>query len=110
MKYGKIENEKLIYAPHRIILDEMQIFNPTPEQLIQCGYKEIRENTIPEEPAPEGYHYEASYEDMIDYINQVWELVKNKEDSIGRTLEERVLILEQNVRNAEQAIERGLTE
>ena len=60
---GKIIDGKLTYLPHRIVLDGMQIFNPTDDQLIQVGYKPITETLIPEEPAPEGQHYESKYTD-----------------------------------------------
>lgn len=108
MKYGKIENGILIYAPQRIVLNGMQIFNPKPEQLIQAGYKEIRYTDMPEEPAPDGQHYEAHYEDKEDYIEQVWELAETIPEEPVKTLEERVTGLEQAVQNVEYAIERGL--
>lgn len=46
---GKIIDGKLTYPPHRIVLDGMQIFNPTDDQLIQVGYKPITETPMPEE-------------------------------------------------------------
>ena len=95
MTYGKIENEKLIYAPHRIVLGDMQIFNPTPDHLTQAGYKLVTETPIPEDPAPEGQHYEALYTDSGDTITQSWMLVENEEvEPAGKTLEERVTDLE----------------
>ena len=110
MNYGKIENEKLIYAPHRIVLGDMQIFNPTPDQLTQAGYKPITETPMPEEPAPEGQHYEASYADSGDTITQVWTLVDDeKTEPTGKTLDERLTALEQDVSGITTAIERGLT-
>ena len=94
MTYGKIENEKLIYAPHRIVLGGMQIFNPTADQLIQSGYKPITETPMPEEPAPEGQHYEASYADSGDTITQSWVLVEDDPAPVGKSLEQRVTDLE----------------
>ena len=108
--YGKIENEKLIYAPHRIVSGGMQIFNPTADQLIQAGYKPITETPMPEEPAPEGQHYEASYADSGDTITQSWTLVNDEEtEPAGKTLEERVTDLETGQAEITTAIERGLT-
>ena len=75
---GKIIDGKLTYPPHRIVLDEMQIFNPTEEQLISAGYKTITEIDMPEEPAQEGQHYEATYTDMGDNILQSWTLVTDQ--------------------------------
>ena len=109
MTYAKIENEKLIYAPHRIGLGDMQIFNPTSDQLIQAGYKPIAETLIPEEPAPEGQHYEAQYTDSGSTITQSWVLVDDETEPSGKTLEQRVTTLEQNVNGISTAIERGLT-
>lgn len=109
MKYGKIENGNLIYAPRRIVISGMQIFNPTAEHLEQAGYKEIRYTDIPEEPAPDGQYYESAYEDKRDYIEQVWELAEAiPEEPMGKTLEEGVTGLEQAVQSVEGAIERGL--
>lgn len=110
MTYGKIENEKLIYAPHRIVLGDMQIFNPTPDQLTQAGYKPITETAMPEEPAPEGQHYEARYTDSGDTITQSWILVDDEPvDPSGKTIKQRVTTLEQDVSGINAAIERGLT-
>lgn len=105
---GKIIDGALTYPPHRIVLNGMQIFNPTEEQLIQAGYKTIVETDIPEDPAPEGWHYEAVYTDG-DTITQSWVLVEDEPSSTGNTLEQRVAQLEQNVNGISTAIERGLT-
>lgn len=106
---GKIIDGTLTYPPHRIVLNEMQIFNPTEEQLIQAGYKPITEVAIPEEPAPEGQHYEAQYTDTGDTITQSWVLVEDEPAPAGKTIEQRVTTLEQNVSGITTAIERGLT-
>ena len=93
---GKIIDGKLTYPPHRIVLDGMQIFNPTDDQLIQVGYKPITETPIPEEPAPEGRHYEAQYTDGETQITQSWVLVDDEPvDPSEKTIEERVATLEQ---------------
>lgn len=110
MTYGKIENGVLTYAPHKIILNGMQIFNPTTDQLSQAGYKPITETAMPEEPAPEGQHYEAQYTDSGDTITQSWILVDDEPvDPAGKTIEQRVTTLEQDVSGINAAIERGLT-
>lgn len=109
MTYAKIENEKLIYAPHRIVLGGMQIFNPTTDQLSQAGYKPIAETAMPEDPAPEGQHYEAQYTDGETEITQSWVLVDNPPVSTEKTLNERVTALEQDISGISTAIERGLT-
>ena len=107
---GKIIDGNLTYPPHRIVLNGMQIFNPTTDQLLQAGYKPITEVTMPEEPAPEGQHYEAQYTDSGDTITQSWILVDDEPvDPAGKTIEQRVTDLEQDVFGINAAIERGLT-
>ena len=107
---GKIIDGVLTYPPNRIILNGMQIFNPTQEQLMQVGYKPITETPIPEEPAPEGQHYEAQYTDEETQFAQSWVLVDDEPgDPSGKTIEQRVTALEQDLSGISTAIERGLT-
>lgn len=107
---GKIIDGNLTYPPHKIVLLGMQIFNPTEEQLIQDGYKPIIETVMPEEPAPEGQHYEAQYTDSGETITQSWVLVEDEAvDPPVNTISQRVADLEENVNGISTAIERGLT-
>ena len=106
---GKIIDGVLTYPPHRIILNGMQIFNPTEEQLIQDGYKPITITAMPEDPAPEGQHYEAQHTDSGDTITQSWVLVDDEPAPVGKTIEQRVTTLEQDVSVISTAIKRGLT-
>lgn len=105
---GKIIDGKLTYPPHRIILNGMQIFNPTEEQLMQAGWKTITETPMPEDPSPDGQHYEAKYTDAGDTITQSWVLVDDEPAPVGKTIEQRVTTLEQDVSGINAAIERGL--
>lgn len=105
---GKIIDGNLTYPPHRIVLDGTQIFNPAEDQLISAGYKEIQETPMPDD-APESQHYEAQYEDAGEYIVQSWELVEDEPEPAGKTIEQRVTTLEQDVSGISTAIERGLT-
>lgn len=106
---GKIIDGNLTYPPHRIVLNGMQIFNPTDEQLMQDGYKIIIETPMPDD-APEGQHYEAQYTDSEDSITQNWILVDDEPvEPSGKTIEQRVTALEQDVHGISTAIERGLT-
>lgn len=95
--YAKLENGNLIPAPHRIVLSGMQIFNPTADQLTQAGYKPVTETPMPEDPAPDGQHYEKTYSDAGDTITQSWVLVEDVEEEKPVTLEQRVTQLEQNI-------------
>lgn len=92
---GKIIDGVLTYPPHRIVLDGMQIFNPTETQLISAGYKPIIETDMPDD-APEGQHYEAQYTDGETQITQNWVLVDNPPEDTSKTLEQRVTDLENN--------------
>lgn len=93
---GKIINGQLTYPPHRIILNGMQIFNPTETQLISAGYKPIVETDMPDD-APGGQHYEAKYTDEETEIAQSWVLVEDEPvDPDEKTIEQRVADLENN--------------
>ena len=106
---GKIIYGTLTYPPHKIVLDGMQIFNPTETQLISAGYKLIVETDMPDD-APEGQHYEAQYTDEETQITQSWVLVDDEPvDPAGKSIEQRVAALEQGVSGISTAIERGLT-
>ena len=105
MTYGKIENERLIYAPHRIVLGDMQIFNPTTDHLTQAGYKPITETPMPEDPAPDGQHYEPTYSNSGDTITQSWVLVDNPPADTSKTLEQRVTDLENNQNDMNRVFE-----
>lgn len=107
---GKIIDGVLTYPPHRIILNGMQIFNPTEDQLLSAGWKTITETPMPEDPSPDGQHYEAQYTDAGDTITQSWVLVDDEPvEPAEKTIEERMTTLEQNVTGISTAIERGLT-
>ena len=91
---GKIIDGVLTYPPHRIVLNGMQIFNPTEDQITQAGYKPITETPMPDD-APEGQHYDPTYTDTGDTITQGWTLVDDEEvEPAGKTIEERVTDLE----------------
>ena len=101
---GKIIDGKLTYPPHRIVLDGMQIFNPTETQLISAGYKPIVEIDMPDD-APEGQHYEAQYTDGETQITQSWVLVDNPPADTSKTLEQRVTDLENNQNDMNRVFE-----
>ena len=92
---GKIIDGVLTYPPHRIVIDGMQIFNPTETQLISAEYKPIIETDMPDD-APDGQHYEAQYTDGETQTTQSWVLVDNPPADTSKTLEQRVTDLENN--------------
>lgn len=101
---GKIIDGILTYPPHKIVLNGMQIFNPTETQLISAGYKPIIETDMPDD-APEGQHYEAQYADGETQITQSWVLVDNPPADTSKTLEQRVTDLENNQNDMNRVFE-----
>lgn len=104
---GKIIDGVLTYPPHRIILNGMQIFNPTETQLISAGYKPIIETDMPDD-APEGQHYEAQYTDEETQITQNWVLVDNPPADASKPLEQRVTDLENNQNDMNRIFEEAV--
>lgn len=80
---GNIVDGVISYAPKKIKIGSMLIFNPTDEALKEQGYKEVRTSDIPDD-APDGKIYVFSYDDKGEYIEQVWTLTdeppKSKEE------------------------------
>lgn len=104
---GKIIDGVLTYPPHRIVIDGMQIFNPTETQLISAGYKPIIETDMPDD-APDGQHYEAQYTDGETEITQSWVLVDNPPADTSKTLEQRVTDLENNQNDMNRIFEEAV--
>ena len=104
---GKIIDGVLTYPPHRIVIDGMQIFNPTETQLISVGYKLIVETDMPDD-APDGQHYEAQYTDEETQITQSWVLVDNPPADTSKTLEQRVTDLENNQNDMNRIFEEAV--
>ncbi len=71
MKYAKFENEKLIYAPKVLKLsNEYEIVNPTKEQYLQAGYKEI---VYTEQPQEDGFYFTSKIVNKNSIPTQEWE-------------------------------------
>lgn len=69
--YGKIEDNKLIAAPSRIVLGNVQIFNPSDAQYEQAGYKELIYSNPPEYKP--GFQLVQSWIEEDNSIVQSWE-------------------------------------
>lgn len=86
--YGTIKDGQLITAPRVVTIGSSVVSNPTDEQLIQLGYKEVRQTEQPQD-APDGQMHVSSYEDKGAYIEQVWTLIEKPV-----TIEDRLSALE----------------
>ena len=81
MKYGKIENGNLIYAPNTIEKEGKTIYNPSTETLMALGYKKIVRTEYPKDDK----QYKQEYVETADNITVVW----NIEDYTTMPLEKR---------------------
>jgi len=64
--YYKIVDGKMVFAESSIVLNDMRIFNPTEEQLIEAGYQEY----IPPTPQPYVPTLQDVIEEKISEINE----------------------------------------
>ena len=79
MKYGKLIDGRLHTAPHVLPGDGVNVWNPPAEMYRAQGWKPVTFTEPPDDP-PEGYHYEAGWEETADEIIQTWTLVESPDD------------------------------
>ena len=70
MNYAKLIDGAIVYAPRKLRLETVTVYNPTPEMLIAEGYKPVV-YTEPPETQP-GYVAAPGWEETTDEIVQVW--------------------------------------
>lgn len=76
--YGKLINGNLTIAPRKLNGDGVVVYNP-PEAMYRAqGWKPVEFTDSPE--APEGYTYEAGWEETAESIVQTWALVPLPDD------------------------------
>jgi len=73
-KYAKLNNGKLEFSPSIIKINDSIVINPTPEQLIELGFKEYV-TSLPD--TPQGYYPVLSYTETDTQILQVWSYVED---------------------------------
>lgn len=66
--YGKIENNKLIYAPSSLVIDGKRFINPPISLLEQQGYKPIINTSYPNDDK----HYKQGFEETDTEIRIIW--------------------------------------
>ena len=73
MKYAKLIDGNLVYAPRKLPVGETVVYNPTPEMLTDAGYKPV---VYTDPPVVEpGYEAVYGWVDDGDEIRQVWTVV-----------------------------------
>lgn len=88
MKYAKLINNQIQFAPKHYIEGGYQISNPTPEMLIAKGYKPVR-YTDPPEVNP-GYVAVPGWTETETEIVQVW-TVEKEPDEISEARAYRII-------------------
>ena len=68
MRYGKIENNRLVYYPNPVTADGQKIYNPTVEMLSERGYKRIVNRDYPSD----GKHYKQEFIETETEIIITW--------------------------------------
>lgn len=74
MKYGKVINGTLRSSPKKVTHNGHLIYNPKEDVLKELGYLPVTKVDMPTD-APEGQHYESSWEQGENEILQTWTLV-----------------------------------
>ena len=77
MRYAKLIDGSIVYAPRRVVYQGMRIYNPPAEVLLALGYKPVQYTDPPEVPA--GYYLQESWVETTEQIVQVWSLVPEEE-------------------------------
>ena len=88
MIYAKLINGSISYAPSRLRLETVTVYNPTPEMLIAVGYKPVRYTDPPE--VQHGYVAVPGWEETETEIVQMW-TVEEEPDEISEERAYRIL-------------------
>jgi len=89
--FGKLENDKLEYAPDVLVLSDRVVANPSAATYISAGWFPIDESA-PEDPPPVGSHYEADgWEISEQTIVKKWKTVQDSHSKTRRSLSKRKL-------------------
>lgn len=71
--YGKLENGVLKYAPKTILVDRVQVTNPTHEMLVEVGYLPVKLTDAP--ATAEGFIAVPSWEQTESEIARTWRVI-----------------------------------
>ena len=70
MNYAKLIDGAIVYAPRKLRLETVTVYNPTPEMLIAEGYKPVRYTDAP--IVTPGYIAVPGWTETATEIVQVW--------------------------------------
>lgn len=73
MRYAKLVNGAIRYAPKTVLWQGHTVNNPSPDKLLGLGYLPVTYTDMPTD-APEGQHYESAWEQTDTEIVQTWTL------------------------------------
>ena len=76
MRYAKIINNQIVFAPRKVKYNGYTIYNPPASVLLELGYKPVRFTDPPE--TEEGYHAESYWTETEAEIVQMWNIVPDE--------------------------------
>lgn len=69
-KYGYLDEYGYPRPVKRVVLGDLQIFNPSEEQLTEAGFKPIEYVDRPEDE--DGFYFTSAWEEIEGVIKQLW--------------------------------------
>lgn len=73
MRYAKLINGSIRYAPQTVQWQGHTVNNPSADKLLELGYQPVI-YTNPPDDAPKGQHYESGWQETDTEIIQTWTL------------------------------------
>lgn len=115
MKYAKLIDGALQYAPKRLTINGRVHYHPSVELYESLGYLEVVETPYPEiSEGEEAKYYESYWEEQNGQIVKVWTETEPSEPTIsGPTIEDRMIAVESECAENREALEMilsGVTE
>lgn len=78
MKYAKLIDDNIYYAPRKVNYEDKIIYNPTDDIILELGYKEVEYTDQP--IVEEGYIAVEGWEELEDKIKQIWTIEKGSDE------------------------------
>ena len=90
MRYAKLIDGEIVFAPRKLVGETTTVYDPTPEMLMAEGYKPVRFTDPPE--VPEGFYAAPDWEEHEDESVQTWTVLPapvSEEDALVRYINEQ---------------------